>query len=135
MINFGLNDYFSGLAPQNTEDACPHSTYAGAMRTGIAALKAQYPDALYIIMGPGRVRCFNDGTDFPGEAGGQLIDYYNLSVALSEELNIPYIDLFNDFPERDIDLSAIWEDGCHYNEYGRYLAGIKIINFLAAQIQ
>lgn len=135
VINFGLNDYFGGFAPENADAVCDISTYAGAMRTGIAALKEQYPDALYLIIGPGKVSYFNEGTDLLSETGGQLVDYCNLSAALSLELNIPYIDLYNAFPGDVDNLEDVWVDGCHYNEYGRYLIGIKIVEVLAEQIQ
>lgn len=131
IINYGINDYFGGHSPENPEDDYDISTYAGAMRTGIATLKEKYPDAMYIIMGPGRVTYFNDGTELLSETGGQLIDYYNLSVALSEELQLPYIDLYNDFPEGDDDLSDVLADGCHYIEYGRFALGKKIVNFMS----
>lgn len=132
VINFGLNDYFGGHAPENPEDARDTATYAGAMRTGFATLQEAFPDALYFIMGPGRTDYFNGGTDVLSETGGQLEEYYQLSVALARELGLPYIDLYNGFPEDDISLSDVWADGCHYNEYGRYLAGIKIIRSIAS---
>lgn len=131
IINFGLNDYFSGYTPENPNDDNDISTYAGAMRAGIAALKEKYPDATYVIMGPGQATYFTNGTELMSETGGQLVEYYHLSVSLAKELGIPYIDLYQQFPERDADLTDVLADGCHYNEYGRYCLGIKIINFMA----
>ena len=131
IINFGLNDYFGGHAPENPDDKNDISTYAGAMRTGIAALKEKYPDATYVIVGPGQATYFSNGTELMSESGGQLKDYYQLSVSLSKELNIPYLDLYQQFPEGDTDLTDVLADGCHYNEYGRYCLGIKIVKFMA----
>lgn len=131
IINFGLNDYFGGHAPENPDDKNDISTYAGAMRTGIAALKEKYPDATYVIVGPGQATYFSNGTELMSESGGQLKDYYQLSVSLSKELNIPYLDLYQQFPEGDTDLTGVLADGCHYNEYGRYCLGIKIVKFMA----
>lgn len=131
IINFGLNDYFGGHAPENSDDKNDISTYAGAMRAGIAALKEKYPDATYVIVGPGQATYFSNGTELMSESGGQLKDYYQLSVSLSKELNIPYLDLYQQFPEGDTDLTDVLADGCHYNEYGRYCLGIKIVKFMA----
>lgn len=131
IINFGLNDYFGGHAPENPDDKNDISTYAGAMRKGIAALKEKYPDATYVIVGPGQATYFSNGTELMSESGGQLKDYYQLSVSLSKELNIPYLDLYQQFPEGDTDLTDVLADGCHYNEYGRYCLGIKIVKFMA----
>ena len=101
------------------------------MRAGIAALKEKYPDATYVIVGPGQATYFSNGTELMSESGGQLKDYYQLSVSLSKELNIPYLDLYQQFPEGDTDLTDVLADGCHYNEYGRYCLGIKIVKFMA----
>ncbi len=131
IINYGLNDYFSGAISQNPEDAYDVSTYAGAMRTGIATLREKYPNATYVIMGPGRVTAFNDGTDITGTEGLQLADYYQLANVLSEELGTYYLDLTHDFPENGDSLSTILADGCHYNEYGRYLVGVEIITLFS----
>lgn len=130
VIEYGLNDYFGGHATGNGLDAYDITGYAGAMRTGIAALKEKYPDARYIIMGPGQTTYFNNGTDCMSEAGGQLSEYYQLSVGLAEELQALYIDLYNGFPDTGDELEDILADGVHYNEYGRYLTGIRIIDTL-----
>jgi lysophospholipase L1-like esterase len=86
-------------------------------------------------MGPGRVTYFDDGTEIEGENGGTLSDYYELSAALAEELNVDYLDIYQDFPEGNVSLTDVLADGCHYNEYGRYLLGIKIINSLDALVK
>lgn len=132
VINFGLNDYFGGYPTENAADAYDTGTYAGALRTGIQKLQEAFPDALYLLIGPGKISYFNGGADIMDETGGQLTDYCRISMALAQEQNLPYLDLYNDFPQEDISLYDIWADGCHYNEYGRYLAGIKIIDSIAA---
>lgn len=131
VVNFGLNDYFGGHSPENPENPYDISTYSGALRTGFQTLQEKYPNAVYILMGPGQVTYFEDGTERLSDAGGQLVDYYSLSISLAEELNIPYLDLYSDFPGTDSTLSDVLADGVHYNEYGRYLLGIKTINFLS----
>ncbi len=116
---------------ENPEDEYDISTYAGGMRTGISILKEAYPDALYIIMGPGKVTYFEDGTELQSDVGGKLEDYYEISADISEEWDIPYIDLYQNFPPEGKELTDVLADGCHYNEYGRYLVGKKIVEFLA----
>lgn len=132
IINYGLNDYFGEHSLENLLDIYDITTYAGAIRTGVSALKEKYPDAMYIIMGPGRITTFSNGTEPRGEEQRQLVDYYNCAVTLSEELGLFYLDLYNGFPEGDDTLDSVLVDGCHYNPYGRYALGIKIINFIAA---
>lgn len=134
VIDFGLNDYFYGLPLEDKDDSYNISTYAGAMRTGIATLKKEYPDAMYIIMGPGQTTYFADGTEPQSQEGNQLSAYYNQAKALSEELGAAYIDLYHEFPEGESTLADVLADGCHYNEHGRFLLTQKILRTIAAYL-
>jgi len=133
VINYGLNDYFCGYLLDNPENAYDTTTYAGAMRTGIATLKKRYPSALYVIMGPGQVTIFDNGTSLLGDSMEPLTTYSDCARALSEELGTLYIDLYNDLTNDEITLTDVLSDTVHYNEYGRYLVAIKIIDLLSRQ--
>lgn len=131
LINFGLNDYFCGVAPENTMEPGDILTYTGAMRTAIADLKESYPDALYIIMGPGRIIKFNEGTDLLN-GKNNLYDYAAAAAAVAKELDISYIDLYNSLPEGSDELADILlYDAVHYNEHGRFVLSRKIMTFIA----
>lgn len=52
VINYGLNDYFSGYAVDDPEDPYDTVTYCGALRTGIRSLQEAYPDALILLAAP-----------------------------------------------------------------------------------
>ncbi len=133
IINYGLNDYFSGYLLDNPENAYDTATYAGAMRTGIATLKKRYPNALYVIMGPGQVTIFENGTSLLGDSKEPLTTYSDYAKALSGELGTLYIDLYNDFTNDEITVTDVLSDTVHYNEYGRYLVAKKIIDLLGQQ--
>ena len=133
IINYGLNDYFVGYLLDNPENPYDASTYAGAIRTGIATLRERYPNALYIIAGPGQITTFDNGTALMGESQTPLSGYSDYAKMLSEELGTLYIDLYNDFPDSDISLDEVLADGVHYNTYGRYLFARKIVDLLAEQ--
>mgnify|MGYP000163914339 FL=1 len=63
--------------------------------------------------------------------GSPLVDYYAAALSLSGELDTLYLDLYADFPEAEgLSLSDVVSDGCHYNEYGRFLTGIRFCNIL-----
>lgn len=131
LINFGLNDYFSGIALENTMEPGDILTYTGAIRTAIADLRKSYPDALYIIMGPGQVTIFNEGTDLRNEKNN-LYDYAAAAAAVAKELDISYIDLYNSLPEGSDELTdVLLGDGVHYNEHGRFVLSRKIMTFIA----
>lgn len=133
IINYGLNDYFCGYLIDNPENIYDTATYAGAMRTGIATLKKRYPNALYVIMGPGQITNFDNGTSLQGDSMEPLTTYSDCAKALSEELGTLYIDLYNDFTNDEITVTDVLSDTVHYNEYGRYLVAIKIIDLLGRQ--
>ncbi len=130
IVNYGINDYYGGHVVENTEDPYDTTTYAGAMRIGILTLQEKYPDARYIMMGPGRVTLFGEGTELMSEKSGRLADYYEAAKAVAGELGVFYLDLYEEFPNEKDDLEDVLADGTHYGEYGRYAVGIKIINFL-----
>lgn len=131
LINFGLNDYFNGLPPENPADPYDIRSYTGAMRTAVADLQKHYPEALYIIMGPGRITEFENGTLLiNGE--NPLCDYSTAAAALAVELGTSYLDLSHDFPEAgDALADVLLRDGVHYNEHGRFLLSWKIMDFIA----
>lgn len=135
VFHFGVNDYFSGIAIENAGDGYDILTYTGAMRAAIADLAAAYPDALFIVMGPGRITQFNNGTDLIN-GSDQLSHYYAAAAALSEELGVPYLDLYRGFPENGEELADVllW-DGVHYNEHGRFTLSKRIMDFIAAHLR
>ncbi|MCX4305180.1 MAG: SGNH/GDSL hydrolase family protein [Acetatifactor sp.] len=130
IITFGLNDYFTGNVIKNNEDIYDIQSYTGSIRTGIAALKDAFPDAIYILMGPGQVTIYNNGKELIN-GKDQLIDYYVAATALANELGIAYLDLYYEFPAGNDTLTdVLLRDGTHYNEHGRFLLSQNIIAFL-----
>lgn len=134
VINYGINDYYVGNSIDNEEKPYDITTFGGALRQGIATLQEKYPDAVYMIMGPGKVTLFENGTEVLSDMGGRLSDYYDKARDISEELGVCYIDIYEEFPNEKDELSDVLADGTHYNEYGRYMVGIKVINDLSVII-
>lgn len=131
LINFGVNDYFNGLPPKNTHNPYDVLTYTGALRTGITALQEHYPDALYIIMGPGQVTIFERGTELLN-GKDSLYDYSAAAAGLATELGVSYLNLYQDFPEGNDKLNdVLLGDGVHYNEHGRFVLSRKIMAFIS----
>ena len=131
LINFGLNDYFNGLPLENTADPGDIRAYTGAMRTAITNLQKRFPDALYVIMGPGQVTEFQNGTELLNE-NNSLYDYSAAACDLACELGASYLDLYNDFPDAEEKLTdVLLRDGIHYNEHGRFCLSQKIMSFIA----
>lgn len=131
LINFGLNDYFNGIPLENKSDPRDISTYTGALRTGITELAKKYPDAIYILIVPGKITDFHGGTDLPNGINS-LHDYSAAAASLAEELNIYCLDLCDVFPEECECLeNVLLLDGIHYNEHGRFILSRSILRLIA----
>lgn len=129
VINYGLNDYFGGF-PVYTEDPYDISSYCGALRLGISELQEAYPDAIIILMTPTYCTYFSEGTEKQGEYGGILTEYVAAILNLSDELSVYSINNYADLGFNILNQKQYLEDGCHLNEWGRYLLGRNIIGKL-----
>lgn len=130
VINYGLNDYFSGL-PVSSIDPYDIYTYSGAVRSAVKTLQEAYPDAPILLLAPSFTTYFSYGMDKTSEVGGQLTDYVDAIVSLSQEWKLPCLNSYTELgitPENELEFLG---DGCHPNEAGRFLMGNKIIERLS----
>ncbi len=131
VINYGLNDYFGGFPAANPDDPYDPATYAGALRTGIAQIRASYPRATILLMAPNFVTYYENGTVPLSESGSILLDYVNAAETVAQECSVLYMDNYHDLGVSAATADALLEDGCHLNEAGRFLLGERIIDFLS----
>jgi len=120
VINFGMNDFFTGY-PVQSEDPYDIYTYKGALRTAIEDLQAAYPDAQIVLMAPNFTSAFGNGLNPQSESGGILLDYVAAMDDLSTTYDIPF---YNTYTELKIDSTNHPEylvDGVHPNEATRYM--------------
>lgn len=130
VLNFGLNDYFEGLAPDNAADPYDTRTYAGALRAGIRLLQDSYPQARILVMSPSFTSYFENGTQKNGPAGGILTEYVAAAEAVSQDMGTEYIDNYTGLGINAVNHGAFLLDGCHLNEQGRFLLGRRIVNVI-----
>ena len=130
VINFGLNDYFSGLPAENEADPENRGTYAGALRAGIGMLQAHYPDAVIILMGPTYTLEFSEGTQPRGEQGRVLLDYVETAEKAAEETGVCFINGYKEFGINKENQEQYLADGSHPNETGRFYIGNQIIRYM-----
>ena len=122
VFNYGLNDYFEGLTV-SSEDIYDVSSYSGAIRTAICALKEAYSDGEILLITPNQTMAFGYGEEIRSEQGGKLQDYVDALIALGDEMDVKVLDNYRELP---IDMEKHWEllhDGTHPNEQGRFLMG------------
>jgi len=132
LINFGLNDYFTGAPLENPEDPYDVTTYTGGLRSGLREYMTLFPDADFIIMTPTFTNYFSNGTERNSDAGGVLTDYVNAAKALAEESGIYCIDNYHDLRIDESNILDYSADGCHPNENCRMLIAQHIISFLGS---
>ncbi len=134
VLNYGLNDYFIGYPiarEENPNDIC---TYTGALRTGVERLQKEFPQAEVILMIPTYTALYDEGTQVMSEQGAVLADYRGAVKRVAEELGIVYKDNFNDIPMNSANEVEYLSDGCHLNDWGKYVMGTQLVRFLEDRI-
>ena len=132
VLNFGLNDYFSGCPVENPEDDYDTETYAGALRTGIRALREKDPDALILVMAPTYTIEFSGGTERNSEAGSVLTDYVDAAVRVSEEMGVYCKNNYWDSGINEGSHRLYLADGTHPNERGSFYLGRQIVEYIGS---
>ena len=130
VIYYGLNDYFAGYRITSEEDPYDISTYAGAIRTAVATLRAGLPEAQIILCTPNYCRQFNYGTEPHGEGGYILEQYADAVIALSEELETDLLDTYHGFGINKDNWSDFIPDQVHPNAAFRFLIGESLTNLI-----
>lgn len=132
VINYGLNDYFSGQ-PMYSQDPYDVHTFTGAVRSCVRMLREAYPQAPILLNTPNLVSYFDNGTQ-PHYESYILVDYVNALKELAVELDLTLLDNYNELGFTEDNLGFYTDDGCHPNEIGRFLVGQKISQKLGDMI-
>lgn len=113
IVEFGLNDYFTGRS---------EAEFRTAMNRIITGIKSTYPKGEILVLSPGFIRMYNDGTMLPAESGSVLQAYRDITIEVAEENGCELLSLTDDFgfAQEEAD-SYLLPDLVHYNENGRYL--------------
>lgn len=140
LFNQGINDYHQGVEILNPSDKYDEYTFAGALRSTIEVLRKEYPEMRMIYVTPSfawyhpqKMTCEEYNTGY-----GTLKDYVDVAIALCEEYDIEYVDVYNDlyevhnrdgYDEKIANMYTV--DGIHPNGYGRELMANAIAGKLA----
>ena len=125
VINYGLNDYFSGYPARG--DAEDITCYYGAMNVGIRHLKEAYPDAEILLCTPTYTTYFEEGTQSEGTQGSDEEEYVEVVLELGKIWNIPVLDGYHTFGIYEENQAEYLDDGCHFNEKGRFFYAERIV--------
>lgn len=134
IIQYGFNDYFTGAPVENPRDPFDVSSYKGALRTGIAALQAAYPQAGCLLVTPTHTSLFENGTAIMGATGGSLSAYADAAVETASQLNIHCLDNYHSFAINEDNLLE-YTDGIHPNESGRLLIASEFMDYISSHME
>lgn len=136
-IQYGTNDYFSGVPIENPENPYDEYTFSGALRSSLEMLRKSLPELQIILISPTYNWYINTGEncenlDF---GGGYLKDYVEAAAKIAQEYDIGYLDLYTDFyPAGDDSVIFIYTtDGIHPNEDGRAKIAGAIADYIEKQ--
>jgi lysophospholipase L1-like esterase len=93
-------------------------------------LTEAYPDCRIILTTPTFCSYYEDGSEMQSEQGGKLADYVNAVIQTASELGVECMDNYSKLGIEASNYTDYLSDGCHPNEAGRYLIGIKILMYL-----
>lgn len=118
-LNYGINDYMQGLLVESG-DQYDTATYAGAMRVSIEQLQAAYPGAEIVVITPGYITYWENGSLVANETGGILAEYAEAAIEVAQEYSLPYMDIYEQLEQCVREESLLHADGIHLNGKGRF---------------
>lgn len=130
VIEYGLNDYFSGLPVEDALNPDSGETYTGALRSGISRLQEAYPEAEIILMTPAHIGSFDKGMQATNEEKNVLADYVEAAKETAREMGLHVIDNYDDLVITSENQAEYLLDGIHPNEEGRVEIALHIIEVL-----
>lgn len=93
-INYGFNDYFSGVKVDNADENPDVSTYEGALIYGIEKLKDIYPNSKILLVTPYVLGLADGGNEAYSEGGYKLTDYVNKEIEIAASEDIFLINMY-----------------------------------------
>ncbi len=130
VLEFGLNDYFGGMAAENPDAPMDNNTYAGALRNGIRLIREHFPNARILLLSPGYTGLFNNGLEFASDGPHNLPIFRQTAMKVAEENEVDCLDLTSDFAFTAENFTDYIWDAVHYNERGRYEIAKTITEYL-----
>ena len=134
IVEYGINDFLSSIPRESDMSSreLQMYSYRGGLQNGIEALQGKFPDAQIILMAPGYTQFWNNGSmigdcNTVDRGFGRLIDYTSTAVNLAQQMNIPYINSYEDVDINGYSASDCLQDGIHPTDEGcrRYAAAIE----------
>ena len=121
VINYGLNDYFSGYTVEE---------YRDSLQAGVQSLQDAYPDAEILIVSSNFITAFDNGTAHNNELNEVLSDYVTAAEETATAMNTAFLNANASLQWDAQNATGYLADAVHPNEEGRFLFGQAIIKAL-----
>lgn len=121
VINYGLNDYFSGYTVEE---------YRDSLQAGVQSLQDAYPDAEILIVSSNFITAFDNGTAHNNEWNEVLSDYVAAAEETATAMNTAFLNINESLQWDAQNAAGYLADAVHPNEEGRFLFGQAIIKAL-----
>lgn len=125
VINYGLNDYFSGYTVDD---------YEKGLQAGVQSLQDAYPDAEILIVSSNFITSFENGTAHNNNRGEVLADYVAAAETLAAKQKVDFLNTNEVLQWNAKNAAGYLVDAIHPNEEGRFLLGVAIVKALEEAI-
>lgn len=125
IIEYGMNDFLSGIPLNDDDDFYDEYTYVGALRIAVNALKKAYPDAVIVLCSPNYAQFWGSNGAYLGDGnmvnngGGTLAEYYRVCGNVSADMQTLFLDAYEGIGLDTYTADDYLEDGIHLSVKGR----------------
>ena len=125
VIEYGMNDFLSGVPLNDEDDTFDEYTYVGALRVAIQRLREAVPDATIVLCSPNYAQFWGKDGSYLGDGnmvnngGGKLVEYYRVCGNVSVDMNTLFLDAYEGIGLDAYSADEYLEDGIHLSEKGR----------------
>lgn len=125
VIEYGMNDFLSGLTMNDEEDFYDEYTYVGALRIAIQKLRENFPEATIVLCSPNYAQFWGENREYLGDGnmvnngGGTLVAYHRVCENVANDMHTLFLDGYNGIGLDAYTADDYLEDGIHLSQKGR----------------
>lgn len=125
VIEYGMNDFLSGIPLNDEDDYYDEYTYVGALRNAVQSLRSKFPDAQIVLCSPNYAQFWGKDGSYLGDGnmvnngGGTLVEYFRVCGNVSADLNTLFLNAYEGIGLDAYSADEYLEDGIHLSEKGR----------------
>ena len=119
VIEYGMNDFLSGVPLSDEDDTFDEYTYAGALRIAIQQLRGNFPDATIVLCSPNYAQFWGKDGSYLGDGnmvnngGGALVEYHRVCGNVSADMNTLFLNGYEGIGLDAYTADEYLEDGIH----------------------